>query len=113
MLTQAYAAIEQFQRKKFPVNNIQTLETLLKSLNLSLDLRISSASFWETNWHLLEDKFSGTLEIKVDPILIFKQEVFQPKHSTTFRLEEAEGISMAALEFKLLEVIKQSIETIC
>jgi len=113
MLTQAYAAIEQFQRKKSSVNNIQALEILLKSLNLSLDLRISSSSFWDTNWHLLEDKLSGTLEIKVQPMLIFGQEIFQPKHATTFRLEEAEGITTATLEFKLLELIKQSIETIC
>ncbi len=113
MLTPSYAAIEQFQRKKFSVDTLEALKLLLKSLNLSLDLRITSSSFWETNWNLLEDKFSGTLEIKVDPILIFKQEIFQPKHSTTFRLEEAEGITMASLEFKFLEVIKQSIETIC
>ncbi len=113
MLTPSYAAIEQFQRKKIPVDTIEALKALLKSLNLSLDLTITSSSFWDTNWHLLEDRLSGTLEIKVQPMLIFGQEIFQPKHATTFRLEEAEGITTATLEFKLLEVVKQSIETIC
>ena len=112
MLTPSYAAIEQFERKKFSVDTLEALKALLKSLNLSLDLRISSSSFWDANWHLLEDKLSGTLEIGVQPMLIFGQEIFHPRHGTTLRLEEPIGISMSAMELKLLEVIKQSIETI-
>ena len=113
MLTPSYAAIEQFQRKNFSVDTIQELEILLKSLNLSLDLRITSSSFWESNWSLLERKFSGTMEVGIHPILMFEQEIFHPRHGITLRLEEPIGISMAAMELKLLEVIKQSTETIC
>ena len=112
MLTQAYAAIQQFQRQKYSVDSIQELEILLKSLNLSLDLRITSSSFWESSWSLLERKFSGTMEVGIHPILMFEQEIFQPRNTTTLRLEESDGLTMSALEFKILALIKQSIETI-
>ena len=112
MVNSSYAAIQQFQRQKYSVDTIQELEILLKGLNLSLDLKITSSSFWESNWSLLERKFSGTMEVGIHPILMFEQEIFQPRNTTTLRLEESDGLTMTALEFKILDLIKQSIETI-
>ena len=112
MLKLSYAAIRQFQRQKNSTKNLQELKALLHRLDLEITLQIESPTVWKLSWDLLQDVFSGTLEVRIQPCIISGIESFEARHFTTLRLEEPVGISLAAMEGKLLAIIKDSLETI-
>ena len=112
MLNSAYSAIEQFQRKKSSIATIQELKVLLKRLNLPLNLKITSSSFWEMQWNLLENTLSGTLEIGICPIVTCDGEILQPRNSKTLRVESSEDISMTVFENQLIKLIGEGVDSI-
>ena len=113
MLNQSYAAIQQFQSQKKSTKNLQELKALLQRLGLSMTLEITSSSFWKLDWNLLEDQISGTFEVGVLPSLIVDSRVLQKRNATNLRIEEPLPIPIFALELQLLDLIKQSVESIC
>ena len=113
MLNPSYAAIKQFQRQKFSIQTIQDLKSILQRLGLSMTLEITSSSFWKLDWNLLEDQISGTFEVGVLPSLIVDSRVLQKRNATNLRLEEPLPIPISALELQLIDLIKQSVESIC
>ena len=112
MLNPSYAAIQQFQRLKKSVDSIQALKELLKRLEISLSIEVTSSSFWKLEWDLLEDQVSGTLEVGILPKLISGSKVLQKRNATSFHIEEAMPIGVSSIETRLLDLIKQSLETI-
>jgi hypothetical protein len=112
MLKPSYAAIKQFQSQKFSIKTLQSLKTLLQQLDLSMTLQIESPTIWKLSWDLLEDTVAGTIEVRIQPCLLSGTDIFKARHFTTLRLEEPVGIALSALEVKLLDIIKDSIETI-
>ncbi len=108
----SYAAIQQFQSQKFSIENLQELKALLRQLDFAITLQIESPTVWKLSWDLLQDIFSGTLEVRIQPCLTSGLEIFEARHFTTLRLEEPKGIALAAMEGKLLAIIKDSLETI-
>ena len=112
MLKPSYAAIKQFQSQKNSSKNLQELKALLQRLDLEITLQIESPTVWKLSWDLLEDTVAGTLEVRIQPCLTSGLESFEARHFTTLRLEEPEGISLSAMEEKLLAIIKDSLETI-
>ena len=108
----SYAAIKQFQSQKNSTKNLQELKALLQRLDLSMCLHIESPTIWKLSWDLLKDTLSGTLEVRIQPCLFNGLTEFEARHFTTLRLEEPKGLSLAAMEEKLLAIIKDSLETI-
>ena len=112
MLKPSYAAIQQFQSQKNSIKTIHELKALLRRLDLAITIQIESPTIWKLSWDLLANTFAGTLEVRIQPCLISGTESFEARHFTTLRLEEAVGLSLSAMEGKLLAVIKDSLETI-
>jgi hypothetical protein len=112
MLNPSYAAIQQFQRLKNSVDSIQSLKELLRRLEISMSIEVTSSSFWKLDWDLLEDQVSGTLEVGILPKLIVGSKVLQKRDAASFRIEEAMPIAVSSIETRLLDLIKQSLETI-
>ena len=111
MLTQAYAAIEQFQRQNSNINTIHEIKSFLKSCDIDLSVKISSPTVWVLNWDVNKDCFSGTLELRLEPTLNIGKEVFQ-MHERSFLLQDPNPNSVDSLELRLVNFIKCSIENI-
>ena len=112
MLKPSYAAIQQFQRQISNINTIKDLKTILRRLDLAISLQIESPTVWKLSWDLLQDTFSGTLEVRIQPCLISGTKSFEARHFNTLRLEEPKGIALDDMEEKLLAIIKDAFETI-
>ncbi len=113
MLKPSYAAMQQFQSQKNFTTNLQELKVLLKRLGMGMSLEITSSSFWKLEWDFLEDKICGTMGIGILPSLIIGAKTFEKRSSSNLRLEEPLPISFSAVEGKLLDLIKKSVEGIC
>ena len=112
MLKPSYAAIQQFQSQKKSIKTIPQLKAILRRLDLAITLQIESPTVWKLSWDLLENTFSGTLEVRIQTCLISGMKSFETRHFTTLRLEEPVGLSLSAMEGKLLAIIKDALETI-
>ena len=110
MLKPSYAAIKQFQSQKNSIESLQELKAILRRLDLAITLQIESPTVWKISWDLLENTFSGTLEVRIQSCLISGTDIFEARNFTTLRLEEPIGITLSVLEEKLLNLIKQSSE---
>ncbi len=113
MLNPSYAAMKQFQSQKSSIHSLTQLKEVLKHLGLSLSMQLSSSKVWVLDWDFSGDKVSGTLELSIQPTIVSGHDSFELGHPITFRLEQPGSIDLSALGLRLLEVIKQSVETIC
>ena len=112
MLKPSYAAIQQFQSQKNSIKTICELKTLLRRLDLAITLQIESPTVWKLSWDLLQDTIAGTLEVRIHPCLTSGTDLFEARYFTTLRLEEPIGLPLADLEGQLIDIIKDSLETI-
>ena len=112
MLNPSYAAIKQFQSQKSCIYSINQLKTLLRCIGISMSVRVESPTVWNLSWDILEDTLSGTLEVRVQPRLFVGSEIFEAPYGITLRLEEPLPFPMTELESRLIDLIKQSVETI-
>lgn len=111
MLTQSYAAFEQFQRKFSDIHSIQELKSLLISSKLGLSIRISSPTVWILDWDVSHDTISGTLELRLEPTLRIGKETIQ-MHERSFRMQGPGDDTLTEMEASLLEFIRHSVNTI-
>ena len=111
MLTQSYAAAQQFQSKFSDIHSIQELKSLLRSSKLGLSIKISSPTVWILDWDVSNDTVSGTLELRLEPSLRIGNEVIQ-MHERSFRMQGPGDDTLADMETSLLEFIRDSINAI-
>ncbi len=111
MLKPSYTAIKQFQSQISSINTLQKAKALGSSLGISISIEVSS-SFWMLDWNLSDATISGTLELKCLPKLSVGKEVFIGKSARTLRIEDANPTRLDALEFELMKIIKNSVNSI-
>ena len=112
MLSSSYAAIEQFQSQKYSINSIKSLKDLLDRLDLSLSIQLTSSSVWILDWDFSGKKLGGTLEIGIQTKLIRGSDTFEARRPLSLRLEEPVPIGVNVLEFRFLELLKESFDSI-
>lgn len=111
MLTQAYTAIEQFQRQISDIQSIQELKFFLKSSKLDLSIKISSPTVWILDWDVPNDTIAGTLEVRLEPTLAVGNEIVK-MHERSFLFQDSKANSLISLESRLIDFIRKSIENI-
>ena len=111
MLTQAYTAIEQFQRQISDTHSIQELKTLIKVSKLRLSIKISSPTVWILDWDVSNDTIAGTLEVRLEPTLAVGNEIVK-MHEQSFLFQDSKANSLVSMEKRLIEFIRKSIENI-
>lgn len=109
MLSTSYAAIAQFQRKISKTQTFQELKALLHPYT-NLSIRITSSSFWDLEWDLFNQGILGTLEIKLQPLLLLGDKII-PMQEIPFRIEDPHLNSLGGLEKRLFHLIKEAVET--
>ena len=112
MLASSYAAVQQFQSQIFSAKNFQELKKLSMSLGISVSTQISSSTVWIAYYDLTRKNLHGTIEIAIQPKLSIKSDVFETRHPRTFRLETPTPITWGSLEYRFLDLMKQSILSI-
>ena len=111
MLTQAYTAIEQFQRQIYKVKNFQELKNIFKNSEADLVLQIGSSNIWELNWNPSKGTISGVLEVSILPKILIAEEIFETRGSVTFRLEDPRELGFEVLQDRLIDPIKRAFES--
>jgi|GEM_PF-1561921 len=110
MLTQAYAAVEQFQSKISGVKTFLELKKVFQRSEADLIIEIGSSTFWQMEWNPIKRTFSGVLEVKILPKILIGDEAFEAKVPVTFRFEYPKELAIRNLQDRLLDPIKKVIE---
>ena len=82
------------------------------SLEIFVSAQISSSTVWIAYCDLTHRKLHGIIEIAIQPKLSIKSDVFETRHPRTFRLETPTPITWGSLEYRFLDLMKQSILSI-
>ena len=97
--------------KNFPNPEFLALKKRFEQQNLHIEVEFSSASVWSLSWHLIDNTFSGVLELSIKPKLVDQHGVVQHerKYGKTFRVEEF-SISKSCLKENFLRFVLDEIK---
>lgn len=111
MLTQAYTAIEQFQRQISTIKDFQELKKIFIDSGADLVLQIGSSTIWELNWSPIKETISGVLELSILPRILIGEGDFEARGPVTFRLENPQELGLGSLQDRLIDPIKRAFES--
>ena len=111
MLTQAYTAIEQFQRQISDVKTFQELKNIFTSSKANLIIQIGSSTFWQIDWNPIKGTISGVLEVSILPKILIAGKNLEARRSVTFRLEDPKELIIGKLQDQLISPIQKVLET--
>ena len=109
MLSPSYAAFAQFQSQKKSIHSFQELKALLNTLDLALSIQVESSTLWKLEWDV-EEGFSGTFEVGIQPRLSRGEAVWEAPHPIKFRLEQPLPMGLSVLERQLVELLKRALD---
>ena len=107
MLTQEYNALRRFERQFSDIQSIHRLKSYLKANMLELSLKVSSPTVWILDWDVLSDAVSGTLELRIEPILTLSGQKV-PLQESSFRMQDPKPNSLVSIEKKLIGFIRNA-----
>ena len=109
MLIREYNAFRRFERQFSDIHSIQRLKAYLKANMMGLSLKISSPTVWILDWDVSNDTVSGTLELRIEPILTIREEII-PLGETSFWMQDPQENSLVSMETRLIEFIRQAVK---
>ena len=107
MLTQEYNAIRRFERQFSDIHSIHKLKSYLKANMFELSLKVSSPTVWILDWDVLSDAVSGTLELRIEPILTLGDKKI-PLQESSFQMQDPKPNSLVSIEKKLIEFVRKA-----
>ena len=109
MLNTAYAALQRIQSKISTIGTLSELKTLLKKESAELTIKISPRSVWTLDWNVLENTFSGVLELSLQTLLIKEEAILEGHRPKTLRIETPKSIGFDALEESLIKTVQAAL----